>query len=406
MGFTEEALRAAVAEYDDDKSQLLARRDVRLRAFHANGWRPVDIQRITGYSRETIRHVLNPEIREAANASRRKAPRVGAARPSADTNAYGDRKPYIVAGELGDLRGPTGGTVTLPHHLDWSGGATYDLDRPARLSSMYKAVLNEASTTQDLRDWLDERTLIETMAHSLAPHPTARAVGDQVPRTRHSPPGSGIAVDAFHEKLARTGLAAAQRYGFALAGGYAVQAAGLLVRPTEDIDLFTAWERRADFAAAVSAVIDAYVAEGLSVDYERRHDTFVRLQVSDGERTSKVELAVDSRANEPIHMTVGLVLHPDDAVANKMGALYSRALARDFIDVDAAVQSGRYDRETLLRLAERAEIGFDRRVFAEALGQIENLDRDDFAEYGILGASLDGLRDRFAAWRQDLHGNC
>ena len=26
---------------------------------------------------------------------------------------------------------------------------------------MYKAVLNEASTIQDLRDWLDERVLIE-----------------------------------------------------------------------------------------------------------------------------------------------------------------------------------------------------------------------------------------------------
>ena len=54
MGFTtEETLRAVVAEYDDGKCQLLARRDARLRAFHANGWRPVDLQRITGYSRET-----------------------------------------------------------------------------------------------------------------------------------------------------------------------------------------------------------------------------------------------------------------------------------------------------------------------------------------------------------------
>jgi len=162
MGFTtEEALRAVVAEYDDGKCQLLARRDARLRAFHANGWRPVDLQRITGYSRETIRHALHPEIRQAANASRRKAPRGGAARPPADHIAYGDRKPYIVADVLGDLRGPTEGTVTLPHHLDWSGRAIYDLDRPARLASMYKAVLNEASTVRDLRDWIDERVLIE-----------------------------------------------------------------------------------------------------------------------------------------------------------------------------------------------------------------------------------------------------
>lgn len=44
---------------------------------------------------------------------------------------------------------------------------------------------------------------------------------------------------AFHERLARTALGAAGQYGFALAGGYAVQAAGLLQRPSEDVDLFT-----------------------------------------------------------------------------------------------------------------------------------------------------------------------
>ena len=161
MGFTEEGLRAVVTEYDHGKRQLLARRDAQLRAFHAKGWRPVDLQRVTGYSRETIRQALHPEIRQAANASRRKAPRGAATRPSADHVGYGAQKPYVVADGLGDLRGPTEGTVTLPHHLDWSGRATFDLDRPARLASMYKTVLNEASTVEDLHDWLDEQVLIE-----------------------------------------------------------------------------------------------------------------------------------------------------------------------------------------------------------------------------------------------------
>jgi Nucleotidyl transferase AbiEii toxin, Type IV TA system len=209
-------------------------------------------------------------------------------------------------------------------------------------------------------------------------------------------------VDAFHERLARTGLAAADKYGFALAGGYAVQAAGLLVRPSEDIDLFTAWERRAEFTAAVDAIVEAYQAEGLSVVTEHQNDAFVRLTVTDGEITSKVDLAIDSRANEPIHMTLGPVLHPDDAVTNKMTTLYARAFARDFIDINAALQSGRYDRETLLRLAERAEIAFDRQVFAQALGEAASLDPDDFAEYGVSGPSLDDLRQRFAEWRQEL----
>ncbi|MBL6280093.1 nucleotidyl transferase AbiEii/AbiGii toxin family protein [Micromonospora fiedleri] len=78
-------------------------------------------------------------------------------------------------------------------------------------------------------------------------------------------------MDPFHERLARTGLRAADRYGFALAGGYAVQAAGLVERPSEDIDLFTAWDRRNEFTAAVTAVVHAYRDDGLTVETERQY---------------------------------------------------------------------------------------------------------------------------------------
>jgi hypothetical protein len=130
-----------------------------LRAFHAAGWRAVDLQRVTGYSRETIRQALNPDARLAANVSRRKAVH-SAVRPPADYVPYGDRKPYLVAETLEELHGPIAGTVELPHHLDWSGSPEYVLDRPARLASMYRTVLNEAATVDDLRDWIDGATLV------------------------------------------------------------------------------------------------------------------------------------------------------------------------------------------------------------------------------------------------------
>jgi hypothetical protein len=172
MAFTEAALRSLVDDYDEGKRQLLTRRDQRIRDFHAAGWRPVDLQRITGYSRETIRHALHPDVRQATNAGRRKTARPEAPprveprseqrpEPRLEQRGYGDRKPYVVAEHLDELRGPTQGTVTLPQHLDWSGSAVYDLDRPARLASMYKAVLNEARGVEDLRDWLDRRALVE-----------------------------------------------------------------------------------------------------------------------------------------------------------------------------------------------------------------------------------------------------
>jgi hypothetical protein len=185
--FTEEDLREVVSGYEASKKAALMQRDAQLREFHARGWRPIDLQRATGYSRETIRQALNPDVRQATNTSRRKPAAVSHRRPGASAHqavasgpaaaarpagasvpavasvaasstghtSYGDRKPYVVAESLDDLRGPTEGTVTLPAHLDWSGSASYDLDKPARLASMYRTVLNEAGSIDDLRAWLD-----------------------------------------------------------------------------------------------------------------------------------------------------------------------------------------------------------------------------------------------------------
>ncbi|WFE39379.1 nucleotidyl transferase AbiEii/AbiGii toxin family protein [Micromonospora sp. WMMD998] len=124
-----------------------------------------------------------------------------------------------------------------------------------------------------------------------------------------------------------------------MAGGYAVQAYGILDRPSEDVDLFTAWEHRRDFAVAVDAVVDAYRADGYAVEVTQRFETFARLAVSDPttpDRPYKVELAANWRARPPVTMDVGPVLHVDDVITGKMSALFTRAEPRDFLDVDAA----------------------------------------------------------------------
>jgi hypothetical protein len=158
--FTDDELREVISGYESAKKAALLRRDAQLREFHARGWRPVDLQRVTGYSRETIRQALYPSVREAANSSRRKVAAVHDSPPTTGYSSYGDRKPYTVVDRLDDLRGPTDGTVTLPRHLDWSGDASYDLAKPARLASMYRTVLNEAGSADDLQSWIDAPTLI------------------------------------------------------------------------------------------------------------------------------------------------------------------------------------------------------------------------------------------------------
>jgi hypothetical protein len=70
-------------------------------------------------------------------------------------------------------------------------------------------------------------------------------------------------MDPFHARLARIALVAAGPYGFALAGGYAVQAHGFLDRPSADVDIFTTSRAEEDFPAAVDAVLAALRDDGL-----------------------------------------------------------------------------------------------------------------------------------------------
>ncbi len=116
----------------------------------------------------------------------------------------------------------------------------------------------------------------------------------------------------------------------------------------------------------------------------------------------KVELSADWRAHDPVQLSIGPVLHADDAVANKVCALFGRALPRDFLDVHAAITSGRYTREQLLSLAAQSDRGFDPLVFADALGALTQITDAAFTEYGTDPGAIADMRHYFAQWRQQL----
>ena len=94
---------------------------------------------------------------------------VGADRGAPSGSRYADQRPYVVSDHLDDLHGPVSGKVTLNRRLDWSGRAQYDLDNPRRLASMYETVLREATTIDDLTQWLDGRTLVRLWAGLVLP---------------------------------------------------------------------------------------------------------------------------------------------------------------------------------------------------------------------------------------------
>lgn len=211
-------------------------------------------------------------------------------------------------------------------------------------------------------------------------------------------------MDQFHERLARVALAGADQYGFCLAGGYAVQAHGFVERPSEDVDLFTTASDEGRFPDAVSAVVRALERDGLLVSATVSNAAFARLQVTDpaSGAAAKVELSIDWRAHPPTTLAIGPVLHPDDAVANKVCALYSRAQARDYIDVAAVLRSGRYTGAELLELAGSHDAGFDTAWFGAALRAIDRLPPAEFTAYGLTDEEVRVVVDDMKAWADQI----
>lgn len=69
--------------------------------------------------------------------------------------------------------------------------------------------------------------------------------------------------DLFQTDVARIALTAAKAHGFALAGGHALIAHGVIVRATEDVDLFT--DEAGGVRAAAELVTAALTEAGMSV---------------------------------------------------------------------------------------------------------------------------------------------
>jgi len=210
-------------------------------------------------------------------------------------------------------------------------------------------------------------------------------------------------MDPLHERVARVGLAVLDQYGFALAGGYAVQVHGIIGRTSEDVDLFTDHADPVEFAQALDAAMAAWRSDGLTVSIDAQFETFARLYVSDeDDRQMTVELGYDWRANPATRLSIGPVLHPDDAVANKVCATYSRGLPRDYVDVNAALLAGGYSKQQLLSLAVEHDRGFDPVPFAQALRASSRYSDAVYRAYGLTSEQVSEMRRKLLDWAQEL----
>jgi hypothetical protein len=213
-------------------------------------------------------------------------------------------------------------------------------------------------------------------------------------------------VSELHRHVAAIALRAASRHGFALGGGNALIAHGVIDRVTQDVDLFTDDEHGVEAAAgAVEAALRAagfeaerdHSAAGLADVFEEMGDGLAEWTVTaPGGQQMMLQMAYFERARRPVIMEFGPVLALEDVVGGKVCALASRAVPRDYLDTAAAME--RYTVTELIGLARRLDPGLTGRDFADAGRRLDRVDDGWFASLGLAPPAVAALRERFSAW--------
>jgi Nucleotidyl transferase AbiEii toxin, Type IV TA system len=213
-------------------------------------------------------------------------------------------------------------------------------------------------------------------------------------------------IDELQREVATIALRTAARHGFALAGGNALIAHGIIDRRTDDVDLFS--DQETAVAAAADAVEGALRAAGFEA--ERRdqaaglEDVFYGMGeglaewviTAPGGEQTMLQMAYFDRTRGPVTMDVGPVLDLEDLAGSKVCALASRVEPRDYVDTAAALQ--RYSVDQLISFARRLDPGLEARDFADAGTQLDRMPDGLFTRHGLSPEDVARLRHQFAAW--------
>jgi hypothetical protein len=138
-------------------------------------------------------------------------------------------------------------------------------------------------------------------------------------------------IDELQREVATIALRTAARHGFALAGGNALIAHGIIDRPTDDVDLFS--DQETAVTAAAEAVEAALREAGFEA--ERRDQTGGLEEIfygmgeglaewiitAPGGQQTMLQMAYFDRTRGPVTMDVGPVLDLEDLAGSKVCAL-------------------------------------------------------------------------------------
>lgn len=206
---------------------------------------------------------------------------------------------------------------------------------------------------------------------------------------------------SLQQEVARILFGLPESAGFALAGGSALVALGVIDRPTRDLDAFVAahaGDPPGDVGPLATALDAALIGSGWGVEVVRRHQTFVRLVASNGDESIEVDLAVDSPPTFPVQMVDGIpVLASQDLGARKVLAVLDRAEGRDFTDL--WILAREHGRAEIIVWARQLDAGVTTGQIAAAFDHLDRLHDD---ELPCEGPDRSAVRAWFASWSERL----
>ena len=170
---------------------------------------------------------------------------------------------------------------------------------------------------------------------------------------------------------------------FALAGDLSVRAYGMGARKSNDIDLFTTYSDSVSFRDDVGKLLNALTTEGYNVDISRLSESFGRVSVSKDGFSCEIDFGIDYREFDAVPSRIGSVLDKRDVVANKLLALYSRGLARDYLDTRSILLESTFSPQELYALCVEHDPSFCVELFVERLNMIDTFSVNDFSDYNL-----------------------
>ncbi|MGW5459653.1 hypothetical protein [Streptomyces sp. NPDC003996] len=204
-----------------------------------------------------------------------------------------------------------------------------------------------------------------------------------------------------HHRLLADVVTAGGPHGLVLAGGYALQAHGLVQRPHANLDFATESAEGMDrIAGALGAALEA---RGRQVRLGPAGMLTAQLTVTDPPTADSCALTLHKEAfwQPPVLTGYGPALSLEDAVGTKIRALYDRGAAVDLIDARAA--AARFSLPDLEELGRRhAHDPFDLPTLQSRLTGTDFYSDLDFVRYGLDEAEVTGLRAWAQQWSDDI----